>query len=693
MVSHYPLWMYLLCFVLGALYAYILYKKDKRLTEFTKSIIRVLVVLRILSVAFIAALLLAPLVKYLSKNIEPPILILAQDYSSSMTMIADSSFYLNDFEENLSDFKKEMNQTFKVDHFYFAGDFKSADSSIVYNGKMTDYQQLFQQIENRYINRNVGAVVLISDGIYNRGSNPLYLNNTNKFPLYSIAMGDTTVRRDVKIDRLRHNEIAYLDNKFPLEVSLSFDQAKGEETQLQLYKNDNLIYEKAYTIHENNEHHIASIQLKAEEVGLQKYEVVLTPIKEELNVLNNKKVFYIDVLDSRQKVLLLYDAPHPDIGAIHEVLNSSKSYEVKLQKAREFEGDFNNFNLVILYQLPSNNFSANSILNQLSESKVAVWYILGLQSNYAVLHNLDLPFKVEVNPQDFSDVYPLYNSAFPLFTLSDNALNVLKNLPPLRSPFGKYKMQGSSQLLLWQKLGNVETEYPLFLFSEFKDKKNAVFIGEGIWRWRLANFANNENHEGIDELITKTVQYLSLKADRSYFRIAHERQFLENEAIIFDAQLYNESYELVNEVEVKLDIQDLDGKLYNYAFNKLGDAYHLEISSLPIGSYTYVARTTFGANKYEKKGEFTVEELQLEAADLVANHNLLYQLSVNSDAEVFYPRELDKLANALNQREDISSISYHEEEVQEVINLPWIFYILLFLLSLEWFIRKRNGAY
>jgi hypothetical protein len=51
------------------------------------------------------------------------------------------------------------------------------------------------------------------------------------------------------------------------------------------------------------------------------------------------------------------------------------------------------------------------------------------------------------------------------------------------------------------------------------------------------------------------------------------------------------------------------------------------------------------------------------------------------------------IVEKINAREDISSVSYMNEEVEDIINLKWIFFVLLALLSIEWFIRKRGGAY
>ena len=60
---------------------------------------------------------------------------------------------------------------------------------------------------------------------------------------------------------------------------------------------------------------------------------------------------------------------------------------------------------------------------------------------------------------------------------------------------------------------------------------------------------------------------------------------------------------------------------------------------------------------------------------------------------MFYPNELNKLAKAIFNKEEIVDVSYIEKDVSAVINWKWIFALMMFLLSLEWFLRKRNGAY
>jgi hypothetical protein len=686
--------MYFLCLLLGAVYAFLLYRKDRKLTDFSAILINFIAILRFLTVSFLAILLLAPLLKYVSKRVEPPIIILAQDNSASIIQSKDSVLYKNTLKQEVDKLKSELQADFQVEHFYFDEELRDiADSLPNYLGRETNFQLLFDGIEERFVNRNVGAVLLVSDGIYNRGANPAYQAIDQSYPIYTLALGDTSVRKDALIKRLLHNEIAYLDNEFPLEVDLVFNQIEASSGSLRLMKNGRTIDKEQVDLQESGGLQTVRFNVKAEEVGLQRYTVVLGEFEGEVNRTNNRRDFYIDVLDGRQQILMLYDGPHPDIAAINSALQNQKNYRLKTVQIDDFDGKFDEFNLVILYQLPTVKSDLNNLRAKLEAQKVAQLFWLGSQTAFSQLKQWNLPIDFDVNSREVNDVYAQFNSAFPLFKLEEGQEKLIRALPPLKVPFGKFSLNNQAYHLFSQKVGAVETNYPLVAFQEIEGVKKGVFIGEGIWHWRLSDYARNQSPEAVDKLIQKVVQYVAVKADKSYFRINHEKKFFENEAVSFELQLYNDSYEAVNEPEVDFLLWDEKGREYTYTFSRTSDAYFLEINSLPVGNYSYRASTQLGNKKYKEVGQFSVEELQLESIETRANHNVLYQLAEKSGGRMLYLQNLSDFSQQLKSRKDITSISYADEAVEDIINIKWIFYILLFLLSLEWFLRKRNGAY
>jgi hypothetical protein len=113
---------------------------------------------------------------------------------------------------------------------------------------------------------------------------------------------------------------------------------------------------------------------------------------------------------------------------------------------------------------------------------------------------------------------------------------------------------------------------------------------------------------------------------------------------------------------------------------------------MPVGNYLYEATVTIGNKTERLKGSFTIMPLQVEFLQTVANHQLLNQLAVQSNGQLFYPTQTEKLIKAVKENATIKPIIYTQEEVKSWINLKWIFFLILGLLSAEWFIRKWNGS-
>jgi hypothetical protein len=247
--------------------------------------------------------------------------------------------------------------------------------------------------------------------------------------------------------------------------------------------------------------------------------------------------------------------------------------------------------------------------------------------------------------------------------------------------------------LFTQKIGSVTTQEPLYLFNENQQTKTGFIIGSGIWKWRLANFAKEGNHEAFNEIINKTIQFLSVKIDRSFFRVYTRNNFTENEDVEFDAELYNDNYELTNDAEVSIIITNSKGNTYPFVFNKTSEAYYLNAGKLPVESYSYSAKVNRGDKVLNDNGEFTASSLNVEMTNTVANHNILYNLAVNRGGEMVYPDNLNGLVKMINEREDIKTIVFTQKRYTEILNFPLLLILVIFLISMEWFIRKRAGAY
>jgi len=692
------MWFLAICVALGILFAAALYWKDNTFKEATASQRRwipFLAFLRFLGGTAIAILLLGLLMKQQITQLQKPAVVIAVDNSESIKgelSLEDSTALFN----GINSLSAQLAEKAEVHRFVFDKNLKEQDTPD-FTGKSTNLSGTFEELYNRFGYQNVGAVILATDGIYNEGSNPAYSNIKAEFPVYTVALGDTTPARDLKIDKVLHNRIAYLGDKFTIRADVSAFNCQGQNTVLNVYSGKgtaNKVYSKSLSIKDERFFVSQDIVLEAANEGIQRFTVSVSKVNQEETTQNNAQTIYVEVLEGRQKLLLLANSPHPDITAIKQSVNNSKNYEIEVVYADDFTGKTADYDLFILHGLPSKKHSLDDLIAKTKTQSLPIWFVATTQTDMNKLNNSQDILEVSGSNSSVNEVQARYNNKFSLFNYDGTDATILEDFPPMKSPYGDYKAAPTAQVFLSQKIGSVETSYPLLVFQQAGSSKTAVMAGEGLWKWRMFDYVKNENHRITNELVSKTVQYLSVKNDKRQFRVNQPKNlFDENENISFDAELYNDSYELVNEAEANLKVTDEEGKDYTFVFSKTAQAYTLDAGILPVGDYRFAGRTVYNGKDLTSSGRFTVRTVELEALNATADHNLLQLLSQNYGGEMTNLGGLAALGDKIMQSDGMKSVQYNSNKTKSIINLRWLFFILLAILSIEWFVRKYNGAY
>ncbi|MND71600.1 hypothetical protein D3C80_631280 [compost metagenome] len=650
--------------------------------------------MRALAVAFIAFLLLAPLIKTVSRTVEKPLIIIAQDNSSSILLSKDVERYKAGLTKDLEGLSKKLSGKFEVKTYLF-GDKITEGAAVDYSAKRTDFGQLFDELNSRYANRNVGAIIITSDGLYNRGPNPAYQKLNFNASVFTIALGDTTPKRDLLVSSVDYNKIAYLGNTFRITINIAANGFPNQKTRLTVSNGGKVLSLKEIQINADDFRQSISVDLEADKAGTQQYIISVQPLQNEITTKNNTQRIFVDVLDARQKVLVLADSPHPDLGAIKQSLENNKNYDVTTELAEKAGVlKFGDYSLIILHQLPSSDAASSGVVSKVVASGVPIWYILGNQTYIDLFNRAQNSAVVNNFRNSYNESQPVFQGDFFQFTLSEAAQKQFAGYPPLNTPFAKFTLKNLTGTLLTQQIGTVKTGEPLLSFSDNNGLKTGYLFGEGLWRWRLADFQTNGNHEAFNEFLTKTVQYLTAREDKRKFRVTQPKKiFDENESILFNAELYNDSYEPVNDPEVTVVVKNKEGKNYNFSFSKTDKAYFLNAGVLPVGDYTYTAKTKLGSKEQSFSGAFIINALNVEELQTTADHQLLFNLAKNNGGEMVYPNQLNKLEELITNKETIKTITFEDKKLDELINLKWLFGLIITLLAIEWFIRKRNGDY
>jgi hypothetical protein len=688
-------WALLLCPLLGGIYAFAFYYKDKKTSSLPLYLRWLAAGLRFILVTLLAFLFLAPLIRSTKNTVEKPIIIIAQDNSASIVAGKDSGFYIHDIPKAWDKVISDLSSKYDVRVMSF-GEQTHDSMNYRYNEKETDISSLFQDVTQRYYGKNLGAIILSSDGIYNKGYNPIYAARGFNCSIFTVAEGDTTVKVDAIVSKVENNPTAFLGNTFPLLITIDATKLQGKSSNLTVtlidVDKEETLFTKPISINSPDYHQTVPVQLNATSPGLKHYVVKLATIEGEENLLNNRKDVYIRVLDQKQKVLILSN-PHPDVAAIAECINSSDGFEAQSFTPEKFSGEINKYSLVIINQLPSLTKGIPELIKNINGLGIPTMYIMGSETDIQAFNKLNQGLKIFSQGDKASDAEAAPSKDFSLFNLSDDSRAYFSQLPALSCPFGNYVSSPSLNVLCYQKIQSVTTGYPLIAFNLAGNEKSCIITGEGLFRWRLKDFADHKNNKFFDELINKIVQYLAVKEDKNFFRIHAPNSYKEDEPVEMDADLYNPSYQLVNDPEVSMMITNSDGKNFSYTFSRTSNAYHLNAGELQAGIYHYAAQVKQGTQVYTAKGEFTVTPVQVEATNTVADHQLLYQLAKEHGGKMVFPNQISDLPKLIDAKEDIKPVIYTHTSYSPLIDLKWVFFLLLLLVSVEWFIRKWSGTY
>lgn len=565
-----------------------------------------------------------------------------------------------------------------------------------YTESSTDITTAFETVLSNYENENLGAVILASDGIYNKGISPVTENFPFKGVVYTAGLGDTTVQKDALVARVFANKTVYLGDQFAIRSDIAAYACEGSQLTISIFSHNANRNIATQNVSVNNGRFSKAVEtvLDAHSPGVHHYTISVSKVDGEQNLVNNSQEVYVEVIDSKENILIVGNAPHPDINALKEALGKNKNYKVDIAMADKAVNNINDYNLIILHNLPSVNFNAGNIIDLAAKSGISLWFIAGSQTAIPLLNKAQTALQIIPRTGGLNEIQGMVNKDFSFFTLNPNFANVLNGLPPLSAPFAEYKAGANAQVLMTQKIGTVSTVYPLWVMQPVNNARVAVLAAEGLWRWRFYNFYQQKNHDAVDDYILKTAQYCAVKHDKKQFRTQLQKTvFTESENVIIDAELYNENYELINTPDVNVSVIDEAGKKSAYTMNKSGNSYSLNLGNFAAGKYTYSCSVAFNGKSYAGSGSFTVVYQNIEEVNTTADFGTLNQLAKNYSGEFVFASALSTLQEKIKANQQIKNVIRSESHTEPLINWKWLFFILLISLGTEWYLRKTNGTY
>jgi hypothetical protein len=669
---------WIIAIILSAAAGYWVYTTDKKRAvpyPWLTSLLRSLVVF------FTLLLILVPTI-IITKNVtEKPIVLLLQDNSRSIAnaLGPDSVAY----RKNIAALTEKLSGQYKVVQWGFGGTVQP-DSIFRFNAPATDIAAALTRTQEYFGLQNLGAVILATDGRFNQGMNPMYQQLSVHSPVYTVAIGDSTVQKDLRISRAYTNKTVTINSSFEIRADVVADLCENYNNTVSIKEGSETLSTVPLAINTNKYDRSVSFTIKAEKAGLHHYIISAPGAQGEKNIANNRKDVFVEVIDEKKKILILSAAPHPDVNAIKDALSGMESYKVTVATADNIPASFAEYNVIILHGLPS---VRNAIATKLLAAKKPVWFIISSQTDITTVNSLDQLTHTSLHPSAPHDVLAVYNPSFNTFLLPQTIQSVTDKMPPLSVSIANAAATPGAAVLFSQKTG-AALQQPIWILQQ-GSIPSAMLLGEGIWRWRLYEFKNFNQHSVIDECIRQTVAFLSANNNEKPFNVTLPRYvWSDQEAISLNAYLLNANNEQVNTPDVQLTITDSAGRKQNFSFERSGSAYSLNIGIWAGGTYTYSAKTTYNDKTHTAAGSFVVESIPVELMETGADYPFLYGLAKKYNGALVPAKNVSSLFDSITHNDHVKPIIQTNTETVPLVDRKWYFFIILLLAVGEWLLRK-----
>ncbi|WP_040281831.1 hypothetical protein [Psychroserpens damuponensis] len=639
----------------------------------------VLTALRFVTYFSIFLLLINPKFDKVTYYNEKPNLVVAVDNSESVTYLKQSQNTL-DLIQNLKA-NDALNENFDVEFYSFGKELQQSDS-LSFNEKQSNLALVFERLSEVY-NNTISPTLIISDGNQTYGNDYAYMTKRYKQSVFPVILGDTITYTDLKIQQLNVNRYAYLKNKFPVEVIATYNGNSTVNTQLKISVGNATVFSKPLTFSKTQTSQIVNFTLPANRVGVSTYKAQVVPLDNEKNTINNVKNFAVEVIDQKTNVAIVSDILHPDLGALKKSIESNEQRNADIVSTLEFLNTSNDYQLVIVYQ-PTNNFRA--LFKEIDKLKLNKIVITGTKTNWSLLNQLQSNYKQEITRQD-EEYQPSLNPNYGTFIV-DN-LN-FSEFPPLHGAFGQTSFTVPFETILYKTINGTQIDEPLLATFEINDKREALILGEGLWRWRAQAYLNENSFNTFDNFIGKLVQYLSTNQRRTRLNVNYESFYNGNDNVKITAQFFNKNYEFEDNVDLNIILKNSETtNEKTLPFVLKNASYEVDLSGLEAGDYTFTVKVN--NENISKSGTLKILDYNVEQQFLNANVTKLQTLATNSDATSYFIEDTSTLIDDLINDSRFATIQKSTKKVVPLIDWKYLLILIALSLAAEWFIRKYNG--
>ncbi|MGB5661762.1 VWA domain-containing protein [Eudoraea sp.] len=635
--------------------------------------------LRFVALFCVFLLLINPKITKEQYSLEKANLIILADNTSSIGQANGVNQLVN--AKKLIEENTNIAEKFDISEYVFGTELNSLDS-LSFSEKATNIGRALSSLNEIFAGSNT-AILMLTDGNQTLGEDYEFSGGRQKFPIYPMVVGDTTSYQDIRIDQVNTNKYAFLKNKYPMEIFVSYQGNNTVSTTLTITETGQNLYREQILLSETENSQIINTVLNASTVGIKNIKISLSPLENERNITNNSRQIGIEVIDEKTNIALVSNMLHPDLGALKKAIESNEQRSVSIIKPSLSPNELEQFDLFIIYQ-PDTSFE--KVYSYIESKGANIFTITGPKTDWTFLNKVQNSFQKNSYDQK-EEVTPILNAGFTHFDISDL---VVSEFPPVETTLGELLITAAYENILSQRIKGVDLNEPLFTVLETNLRREAILLGENIWKWRVQSYREDQEFKKFDDFISKVILFLANSKPRSRLTLEYENIYQGFNKATIKATYFDETFVFDNNATLNLILSGIENNTSRQIPMLLKNGYYeADISTLPSGDYSFTASVK--DENLTKTGKFTILDYDLEKQLLSSNYKKLDRLAKSTNATLYFPSQVSKFIEDIIKDNRFVPIQKSKQNVVSLIDFKILLGIIVAALTAEWFIRKYNG--
>ena len=614
-------------------------------------------------------------------------------------------------------------------------------------GEATRIGEALAEVRARYAGRDLGAVVMISDGIDTGriGEGPIDPTTRNTVqalatPIHTVGVGESSLR-DVSVAAVLADEFAFVRTPVTVEAVIRQHGLPDRQIELTLSRDGRPIATRSVILRGDHSEERVSFDWLPDHPGNFVFQIATPVLAGEALSSNNSQVFTVKVIRDRVRVLHLCGRPSWDQRFLRAMLRRDPNVDlvsffilrtetdeqpwnrnelslIPFPTFEIFEEQLKSFDLVIFQNFNFAPYGVEPFLpgvRDYVEEGGAIAMIGGdlsfASGGYGSTALRDvLPVELPAAPpgigggndadlttDSFRPKLTSEGRAHPVTSLvldpRDNELRWAK-LPPLEGVNRVPRVRPGAATLLTHPTLRTDggKPAPVLVVGDAGKGRSMALLTDSAWHWGFLSAGEGDDGRSFQRFWENAIRWLVRDPALTLLRLELDRmEYRRSQPPSVRIRAMHPDYSPAQKVDITVDVGTADGdpqakplKHLEATTNQDGEA-QVDLGTLPAGAYRVTGRATLDGRAVTEDKTFVVRAEGRELEDVAFRDRVL--------------REIADVSGGSYHMEDLGDVSIAEpREVRvgrqrsvELWSSPELLGVGMLLLLAEWYLRRRAG--